>query len=140
MTCTIYILAPIGGPRIIPQVKGLMCRGGHSGFWANWKGELMSCAMITEPKKSMLEYSFAECWESVVKGCEQHKPCEKCVQCDKYNLCHTCFGACFAETGSTEQAPEYLCQVTEAYIELLKQYAKGQFMKVNERNEENAGS
>lgn len=76
------------------------CRGGVSSFWMNWKGELLPCGMFDEPKMSLLEHSFQECWEYAVQETAKIHICEACVQCKKQNICDVCAAACYLETGS----------------------------------------
>ncbi|WP_426350908.1 radical SAM/SPASM domain-containing protein [Alloiococcus sp. CFN-8] len=111
-------------PVHLSSAKGLTCRAGRSGFWMNWKGELLPCGMFHEPRISLLEHSFKDCWEHIVKETSELLKCGECESCDKKRICKTCAAACLTETGKIDGKPEYLCKMTEAYYKLLKSYCK----------------
>ncbi len=95
---------------------GFACHAGKSGFWMNWKGELLPCGMFTDFKISLKEHSFKECWEYIVKKCSRVPTCSECKDCEKQNICQVCQANCFNETGSYTGKPEYMCRMTDAMI------------------------
>lgn len=107
-------------PRLVNKV-GFPCHAGHSGFWMNWKGELMPCGMFQEPRISMLEHSFADCWDFIVDACEKMEQCQACKACKYQNICSVCPACCSAETGSVAGRPEYVCRMTEAMAREMEQ-------------------
>lgn len=106
--------------QIPPQVKapGFSCHAGHSGFWLNWKGEMLPCGMFEEPKISLLEHPYAECWRYIVETTHNMTFCEDCQTCEKQHLCHVCPAKCYTETGRIDGKPEYVCKATDAQIRL----------------------
>lgn len=104
-------------PRIA-NAKGYTCHAGHSGFWMNWKGELLPCGMMTGPKISLMENPFEECWRYIVTATGEAEYCEDCKRCRLQNLCHVCPASLMAESGSLKKRPEYICRYTK---ELAKQ-------------------
>lgn len=102
--------------------EGARCRAAVSGFWINWKGELLPCGMFNEPKVSLLEHTFLDAWKMISTDFQQIPLCEECENCRKRNLCMVCFAACYTETGTTAGKPEYLCRATDAAIELFLPY------------------
>jgi MoaA/NifB/PqqE/SkfB family radical SAM enzyme len=103
------------------HLEGPNCSAGRSGFWINWKGELMACGMITEPRISLLEHPFKESWAFVTEGTKRIKRCKKCDECSFAGLCPSCTAACLTETGSTDGCPEYLCQRTRELVRRCKE-------------------
>ncbi len=101
---------------------GFSCRAAHSGFWMNWKGEMLPCGMFEEPRISLLQHSFHDCWNYIVETCRNIRISSKCVECDVQNICQICPAACLTETGSTEECPEYLCRMTKESIRIMKSY------------------
>ncbi len=114
------------------NIHGLSCRAGTSGFWLNWKGEMLPCGMFQTPKISLTEHSFKECWEYIVNETEKMVRCAECEQCEKKNICKSCAAACLTETGSVSGKPEYLCQMSEELYRLLQEYS-GKNEVLNER-------
>ena len=109
--------------KLEPRLKGLKgfkCHAGHSGYWINWKGEMSPCGMFGEPKISLLNHSFAQCWEYIVKKCMDLHQCNECKSCGMQNVCTVCPANCYTETGKTDGKPEYLCQMTSAIIHELE--------------------
>lgn len=114
-------LAPLREP-VHSHAAGYNCRAGRSGFWINWKGELLACGMFNEPKESLLEQDFTAAWKKISAAFRALPVCQDCEHCSKRNLCKVCPAACYTETGSTEGRPEYLCRTTDAMIELILPY------------------
>lgn len=103
----------------------LHCRAGKSGFWMSWNGDLLPCGMFLEPKMSLLEHSFGEAWKYIVEETAKLRMYSGCRTCDKRHVCNVCAAGCLTESGGDmTQKPEYICQMTEAYCKLLKQYAE----------------
>jgi len=44
---------------------------------------------------------------------------KECTCCPKKNRCAVCAAVCFAETGSSDVRPEYICRMTREYDRLL---------------------
>ncbi len=102
--------------------NGFHCRAGHSGFWINWKGELLPCGMFNEPKVDLLNHTFMEAWEEVSTIFRKNAFCSDCETCKKRNLCAVCLAACYTETGTTLGKPKYLCDTTDEIIRLFLNY------------------
>ncbi len=109
-------------PRLVNKV-GFPCHAGHSGFWMSWKGELMPCGMFQEPRISLLEHSFADCWDYIVDACEKMEQCQACKDCKYQNICSVCPANCYAEIGSTAGCPDYVCEMTNAMIREMERIA-----------------
>lgn len=114
-------LAQIKPPPDLSARLGPTCRAGRSGFWINWKGELLPCGMFAEPKISLLEHPFRDCWAHIVRQTLQIRRCADCDSCTKFALCKTCTAACLTETGTTDGRPDYLCQMTDELIRLCRE-------------------
>lgn len=104
------------------EKSGFHCGAGYHGFWINWKGELTCCGMIDQPKLSLLSTSFQNAWDSISPSYRNLPLCEACENCLKRNLCKVCTAACYTETGSTCEKPQYLCDVVDELIHLLWPY------------------
>lgn len=104
-----------------PEEAGFTCHAGHSGFWLNWKGEMMPCGMFSEPAISLRDHSFRTCWEYIVQASMELRLCADCRTCTKRRLCRPCLAHCYTETGTTTGCPEYLCRMTEEEIRLLRE-------------------
>lgn len=109
-------------PPKLTKSSGFNCHAGHSGFWINWKGELLPCGMFTEPSKSLLKYHFDECWHYIVQETQKIKNCSFCEKCGWQNLCQVCPAVCYTETGSTDGYPEYACRMTREIVKQIEQY------------------
>lgn len=107
---------------IYSWASGKRCRAAISGFWINWKGQLLPCGMFDEPKVSLLESSFQDAWEQIAKQFRNVPLCEDCENCKLRNVCSVCFANCYTETGSTAGKPQYLCDTTVETVRLLLQY------------------
>lgn len=101
---------------------GKRCRAAISGFWINWRGELLPCGMFGEPKVSLLTSSFTDAWKVLVKEFADTPLCQECEVCKKRNVCSVCFANCYTETGTTAGKPQYMCDTVDATIDLLLNY------------------
>lgn len=124
----IHFLQKIGkaDPDKLLALKGPNCNAGSNGFWVNWKGELLPCGMMTEPKISLLGRSFGDCWHYITEESKKIKRCKKCDECEYMGICPSCCAACLAETGSTDGSPDYLCEYTHELIRLCSEIAESE--------------
>ena len=106
----------------VPPQEGFPCHAGKSGFWIGWEGQLYACGMLSGPAYSLKEYTFEEAWEKLVESIASLKTSEKCRLCRKKFYCPTCAAAMYAETGDTEKAPEFLCEMTDEMIKIMFGY------------------
>ena len=102
----------------------LACRAGRSGFWMAWNGDLLPCGMFLEPKISLLEHSFGECWAYILEEAAKLEMHAGCNGCKKRHGCMVCGASCLAESGDMTKKPEYLCRMTEEYYRLLLPYVR----------------
>lgn len=107
---------------IFNWASGKRCRAAISGFWINWRGELLPCGMFDQPRSSLLEHSFMDAWKHIVPQFRDIPLCQDCETCKKRNVCSVCLANCFTETGTTAGKPQYLCDTTDATIRLLLTY------------------
>ncbi len=99
--------------------EGFTCSAARSGYWINWKGELTACGMLENPGVSLKDVSFNEGWKEIVQEVKKLSQCDECNRCKKKFFCQSCPAACLGETGDIHQKPTYLCEVTDAMIDIL---------------------
>ena len=95
---------------------GVTCRAGHTSFWMTWDGRMLPCGMMPGPETFPLEVGFDAAWEELRQKTRAIKTPGKCVSCKYRDVCSVCAAVNVAETGSFDQVPEYVCQLTEATI------------------------
>lgn len=94
----------------------LRCRAGRTAFWVNWKGEMSACGMMTIPTAYPFRDGLKAAWEQVREGTQKlHMP-PKCVSCKRRKVCAVCGASTYTETGGFDEAPEYVCRMTEGVI------------------------
>ena len=105
--------------------EGVGCRAGTSSFWVTWDGKMQSCGMMPCPSVYPLQVGFDNAWEYIKAETKKiHLPPE-CVSCPKKGACFSCAAVCYTETGCFDKVPEYVCQMTDATIDLThKIYAE----------------
>ena len=82
----------------------------------NWKGELLPCGMMVEPKIKLIEHNFKEAWKYIVETTHFVDYCGDCVECPLQNICHVCPANLIAEGGNADQRPEYICRYTKELV------------------------
>lgn len=76
--------------------------------------------MMTEPSVDLSGISFAEGWERIHRMREEIMVPAKCTACPVRNACDQCAAVCYAESGSYTTVPEFMCQMTEAYLARIR--------------------
>lgn len=102
----------------------LRCRAGRSSFWMTWDGLLVPCGMMTRPAANAREIGLTQAWEEIRVKTENILVPAKCTQCTLRPFCTSCPAACLAETGEFTAVPEYMCKMTQAYLENIRSKAE----------------
>lgn len=103
-----------------PEQLALRCRAGKSSFWIDWQGNMSPCVFLDKFKMDVFENGFSKCWEYLVEQCGKLFLPKKCASCDKREICQVCVASVYCETGDMIEAPEYLCELTEETLRILK--------------------
>ena len=93
--------------------EGVRCRAGVSSFWLTWDGRMMPCGMMNEQGVSVLEEGFSSAWEQTKERVKEIRLPLECTGCKYRDRCNVCAASCYAETGSYEKKPEYMCKFVE---------------------------
>lgn len=103
----------------------LGCRAGRSSFWLNWKGQMTACGMQNNPHSYPFRDGLIEAWNQIRKETEKIRLPLKCTECKYRKSCSVCGASVYCENGSiNNEAPEYVCKMTESYIHNLKELYK----------------
>ena len=89
-----------------------------------WNGNLLPCGMFQDPKISLLEHSFSEGWDYIVKEAAKLETYAGCETCKKKRGCSVCAAGCLAESGNMTKKPDYLCRMAEEYCRLLLPFVR----------------
>ena len=103
----------------------IRCRAGATTFWVTYKGEMRPCGMMQVPSVNLLDMGFENAWEAIRRERERIMIPAKCTACKWNKVCEHCPATCYAENGTFEQAPDYICEKTKAYLKCaLDWYSK----------------
>lgn len=109
----------------IDPVDGkIRCRAGRASFWITWDGWLTPCGMMPEPKVDLKTQAFADAWSSLTQIAAQLRLSGVCDKCPNKKICHPCAAIAYAETGTFEGIPTYMCHATRRMKEIAWQEAK----------------
>lgn len=103
----------------------IRCRAGKATFWITWDGYMTPCGMMPEPKIDMAEDSFDGAWRRLVEISEVIHTSGVCEQCVNQRMCHSCAAMAYAETGTTEDVPLYLCETMQAMRRIAEKELAG---------------
>lgn len=95
------------------------CRAGKSSVWVNYRGEMCFCGVAGHPF-SIDELGFDGAWQAVRQFASEIRTPKKCENCKYRHLCCVCAAACYTETGSFSDVPEYVCRMTECIAQLMQ--------------------
>lgn len=100
----------------------MRCTAGKGSFWVTWDGRMTPCGMMNEPVVRCRAENFFEGWQSIVADTEKICTPVECESCSKRSACVVCGALCIAEgKGDSSAKPEYVCRMTEHYLEILEQ-------------------
>lgn len=108
---------------ILPP-EPLSCRAGLSSFWVNWKGNMTPCVFMETPAIPVFEQGFDPSWEFVKTERDKMFMPAKCTSCGKRGVCSVCAACVLTETGGLQEAPEYMCKMTEEKMRLMDNVIK----------------
>ena len=104
----------------IKEPEKIMCHAGYSSFWITWDGKMRPCGMMTYPDISFKQGNFLDGWKELKKSREEIFFPKKCSTCGKRDVCDSCPAVCYAENKDFEKEPEFMCELTDAYIGLIQ--------------------
>ena len=89
------------------------CRAGRTSFWITWDGRMLPCGMFPGAGYALREYGFDDAWDMIRRDCASVRLPVICTECEYRSGCHLCAASCFAETGTFERPPAYICRMTK---------------------------
>lgn len=104
-----------------PYTSGYTCRSGNSVFWINYDGTLSACSFTNDKQIDVFQHGFIHAWETIHEHVSYSKMSETCHFCKMRPLCGRCAAAAISETGFINGIPEYYCELTKSYIDLLEE-------------------
>lgn len=100
------------------------CRAGRAAFWLTSEGIMQACGMLPEIKANVVDLGFNGAWQSVLAQTKEIRMPKECMSCKYADICHSCAAMCFAETGSFNKKPEYVCELAENVYHMTNQRAE----------------
>ena len=102
--------------------EAMRCRAGRSTFWISWEGKMTACGMMEFP---LVQYPFKDgflnCWKKINEAVKASTVLAGCRNCPKKKICLPCAAMVYAETGTMDQKPEYLCAMADESLKCWKQ-------------------
>ncbi|MDD6012349.1 MAG: radical SAM protein [Oscillospiraceae bacterium] len=102
----------------------MRCRAGKSSFWINWRGEMSACGVMCREQISVPEKGFSKAWEQVYREAEAIRLPLKCSMCQYRHFCNVCAAVCYCETGGFDEAPAYICELSENTATFVRERAE----------------
>lgn len=89
------------------------CGAGKNSFYINARGKLQMCVLTEHRAHSLKEENFKTIWDKFGEYRNiKRSPASPCHNCDLAMMCENCAGSSFLETGSEQEATEWLCRQT----------------------------
>ena len=101
--------------------RHISCLAGNCSFTINWQGMMRPCVMQSVPQVNVFEEGFIQSWEKISTETDKILINEACVSCKYRPICNTCAAAALLETGDYEGIPEYICEYTKTFFNILKE-------------------
>ncbi len=102
----------------------VQCLAGRSQFWITWNGNMTPCGTLPKPETHPSEDGFSSAWDKMKVSINSIRLCPECSKCDIASSCMNCAAVVFAETGSFDGKPEYMCRLNKAYRERITELAE----------------
>ena len=100
----------------------MRCTAGKCSFWVTWDGRMTPCGMMNEPVVRLNGLDFKDAWSRVASETDEICTPVECESCSKRFACVVCGALALAEgNGDSAKKPEYVCRMTEHYLELMEQ-------------------
>ncbi len=97
------------------------CRGGKCDYAISWRGALQPCVMFDQASVSLLEEKdFLHAWDDMSKQMDALDVPQACKRCERMLICPACKASLYQESGNMQDAPEYLCQYSQAVEAIAK--------------------
>lgn len=96
------------------------CRAGSTTFWITWKGEMTPCGMMNTPSVPITD--FMEAWNMIRQKRKEIYLPDECTGCELRRECDMCAAAAYAETGSFNGKPDYVCKKAYEYKRLCREF------------------
>lgn len=100
----------------------IRCRAGATTFWVTYEGQMRPCGMMQVPTVDMMKCGFSDAWEQIRRERENIMIPAKCTACQWRNACELCPATCYAENGTFEKSPDYICEKTKAYLQIGQEW------------------
>jgi radical SAM protein with 4Fe4S-binding SPASM domain len=103
------------------------CAAGTTAFHIDAGGQLQPCAMVRNVQYDMNKGRFADGWCEIISRMKDKKAGSnsRCSNCNKKVLCGYCPGFFELESGSENEASEYLCRMGHERFNLLARSKDG---------------
>jgi len=100
------------------------CGSGLNTFHIDPSGFLKPCLLVKEPRYNLLEGDFMTGWRSTLPRIREKKASgeNRCVRCEKIELCNICPAFFELETGSDEIRSEFVCEMADRRDKAIKKY------------------
>lgn len=98
----------------------LGCQGGMSRYTITYDGNLQGCQMLDLFQTNAVSLGFQKAWELFPTTVQIPPPNSKCVSCENYSSCNICPASIYAETGTLDGWPEYLCSDVHELLKMNK--------------------
>lgn len=93
------------------------CVAGRSSFFITWDGKMTPCGMMNQPFALPFEEGFEDSWDKICRETEKIFLPAECKSCKKRFACKICGALAIAEgEGDATKKPEYLCKMTESFL------------------------
>lgn len=102
------------------------CNAGMSSYTITWDGKLQGCQLLDAFSTNAAELGFKAAWEQFPFEVKLPPLNPVCGNCELKELCECCCAFRYAETGSLEGVPRYICENTKIINEVLKRSEKNE--------------
>lgn len=115
--------APVDIDQLKEQYRDLppmFCGAGKSGFFINWRGQLVPCPLFEKPYTEPLLWGYGRAWDMLREEIKNIPGPAKCKDCDLRAFCPVCPGRLYLETGRFDELSKYVCQLAQKKEEFVK--------------------
>ena len=96
---------------------------------------MQPCVLIPMIQEELTEQSFSAAWGKCTSRMGELPFPEKCSTCSHLENCPVCPAAVFLETGTHNEAPEYLCRYSEEMLKIWEKDSKGIRVEIKKANQ-----
>lgn len=89
-------------------------------YTISWDGKLLGCQMLENFYTEPFKIGFEKAWQLYPFKVKIPEVDGECIKCEYREICNACYACRYAETGSLNGVPKYVCEDLKELSGIIK--------------------